>query len=275
MSFKKLNKYILLVFVLLCNNFTYATVDVQKDYVVSPEEFSKRKSEGYDNYEIWTLNSNGNKNYYFYPISNSDQLFKQISNVVAAAIHKSLYPNEVMPSERVPNIKFVIANKITDEDNIQYNQKSLLGSIVEEPGKEFQIFSEPLEKKIDANEVERYFVISIFLGLSPYPNMNIFGFTTNNNRLKRYDYSDAFSRSEESIIPKKCFRNSFFVIDDNIHCNSLSIAKYKQELTNDSNKEKIREIIRSFKSYLLETLSYHEHNIIKSIFERISSFLNL
>ena len=273
MSLNKLRHYVLLAFVLLCNNFTYANIDILKDYVVSTEDFSRMASEGYDNYEIWTHKSN--KNYYFYPIINSEQFFKQISNVVAAASHKSLIQNQAMTSELVPNIRFVIANKITDEDNIQYNQNSLLGSLVESPGEEFKIFSEPLEKKIDANEVEHYFAMSTFLGLSPYPNMNIFGFSANNNRLKRYDYSDAFSRAEESAIPKKCFRNSFFVIDDTIQCNSLNIAKYRKELTNESNKEKIREIIKSFKSYLLGTLSYHERNIIKSIFERISNFFNL
>lgn len=96
MSLNKLRHYVLLAFVLLCNNFTYANIDILKDYVVSPEDFSRMESEGYDKYEIWTHKSN--KNYYFYPIINSEQFFKQISNVVAAAIHKSLIQNQAMTS---------------------------------------------------------------------------------------------------------------------------------------------------------------------------------
>ena len=245
---------------------------------MSPEGFERNKPE-YVNYEIWNLPSNKNKKYIFYPASSSDKYFRQISNVVSAAIHKLVFQNDDAVPELVPNISFVIENKeITDADeaDVKYNITSFLGSLVEAPGEEFQTFSKKNERtQINRDEVERFHAISRVLGMPTSPDRKIFGSV--GNRLTRTDYSDAFRGTwdDEEIFINPCFRHSFFVIDKEMVCRTDNIAQYKSEFTSDSNKEKIKAIIRSFKVYLLQTLGHSERDSIKSVFERISSSLNL
>lgn len=275
MRLDKLRHYILLMISVLSCHCIYADIDVAKDYVVSPEGFSKSKPE-FGNYEIWTPTSS-DKKYFFYPASSSEKYFRQIANVVAAAIHKLVFHNDDDSPKLVPTIRFVIADEeITDaeEADVKYNMTSFLGSLVEAPGEEFQIFSQPISTKIDRSEVERFYAISNFLGLSSFPDIDIFGFV--GSRLKRTDYADAFRGTwEDEEILNSCFRNSFFIIDKEITCRPDHIAQYKSEFTSDSNTEKIKAIIRSFKVYLLKTLNYTEHSSIKSVFKRISHSLSL
>lgn len=205
------------------------------------------------------------KRWFIYVIRHREDFFKQISNVIAAHLHKLLLGE----SNFTPTIKFLIAkHEVNGKDTFQ-----LIGS-VNEINDEFKPFwghakdfTAPRSSEYDKN-----YAIWLYLGMPISPDPDVIGFTERGNKVMRYDYFDAFRNSanrpkEDGCIDSAFGKLSHYKCDlDIIHDFTLSLQ---------SKKEIIRNALAFFKNNLYRIFADNKEDLlhISEVLSQVEKYL--
>jgi len=200
----------------------------------------------------------------FLPIKSSMRdYYKTVANVVATEFHKRIDEHSL-----VPHTKFLI------EKNMDNSGYQLLGSVYKKISFTTPIL-EIMEKIGDHtnaiykdHNVEDNVVMWNYLGLPIAPDPAVLELSEN-NQLIRYDYYNSF-QYHRSVIPKKCFCNSYSQISD-YNCDVEYMKTFEQEL-HSKHKETLEKVISEIR---IDSKKYLEEKDLREVNQALNHIMNL